>query len=290
MKARKTLTWATALIIVPSLGFFGANAKADILAGASGGVVTSVDLSVVGGTSASSTIGQLDEISPPPYDEDLTAIDLTASHTSALIDLFAQSGTGEISAFSDVDGLPGARTVNAVVTIEDFSFEALTVAPGLPLAEPLITLDIGGDNAVINSFVSITGSSEFNLTIAGDSTLLGLSLTVDGDPLDLSALVDGDGKAAPNTVILPGVTGLAGLTITLNEQIELGDGITSFGRQVSAVHLNFDDVDVGGGLGLINGDVYIAQTYALVTVPEPSTGLILALTGLFFGFARRKRR
>ncbi len=122
-----------------------------------------------------------------------------------------------------------------------------------------------------------------DIASTGDSDFLDLTIVINDVPLALDGLIDG-GNAAPNTGV---ASGIDGLTITLNEQIDIGDNVTTFGIQVSAIHLAFDGVDVELA-GIVDGDVYISQTYALMTIPEPSSLLLLGLPVLIAVFRRRR--
>ncbi len=265
--------------------------RALVIEGESGGVVSSIDLSAAATLSATVAFGVLDETSPPPYNESLTSINLASSASSLLLNLYSQSGTGSLFADSDVDAVSlSSRTVSALASIEDLSFSVGSFLFPPPPLPPLVSITMG--NNILSASAEVQGSTAGDITVTGDSDLLGLQISISGAPaLDLSAFIDGSGKATPNTQILSGVTGIAGLTITLNEQTDLGDNDTTFGRRVSAIHLNFDDVESGwiipGDL-VFNGDVYLSQAYALATIPEPSTGA-LALAATLLGLSRRRR-
>jgi hypothetical protein len=270
----------TNAVVVALCPAFLAPTHATIAQGESGGLVTSITLEISDLVSASNDFGQLDATSPPPYSEMDTLIDLTAAVGVVEVQLFAQTGTGEIFANSNVDGNPGLREVDANATVFDgFSFSAVSV----PTFDTLVSVSSA---TLIASTAEVTGSSALDIGSTGDSDLLDLTIAIDGIPRALGGFIDLSGNATPNTDV---PTGVAGLTITLNEQIDVGDNVTTFGIQVNAIHLAFDGVAVPGLIDeTVNGDVYISQTYALATIPEPSSLLLLGCPILCTLIRRRR--
>ncbi|RJG25864.1 PEP-CTERM sorting domain-containing protein [Massilia cavernae] len=169
-----------------------------------------------------------------------------------------------VNASSNVDGAPGSRFADADATVLN-----LSALLGLLTAQ------------VVQSTAAVSG--DFGaLSSVGTSNLEGLM--VNGMPFIVAS-------PAPNTPLFSA----PGLTVTLNEQIHTGDGINSLGLAVNAIHIAFNNF--AHGLGLINGDIIISHSEALLTaipnndngqVPEPGTLLLLA--GGMIGFMAMGRR
>ena len=79
---------------------------------------------------------------------------------------------------------------------------------------------------------------------------------------------------APNTVLL----NLAGIRVILNEQLLGGDGAASRSLTVNAVHVQLRNALLSG-LGLLSGDIVIAQSQAAAQCAGPQLTADLALTG-----------
>ena len=79
---------------------------------------------------------------------------------------------------------------------------------------------------------------------------------------------------APNTVLL----NLAGIKVILNEQLVGGDGTTSRSLTVNAVHVRLQN-SLLSGLGLLSGDIVIAQSQAAAQCAGPKLTADLQITG-----------
>ena len=109
-----------------------------------------------------------------------------------------------------------------------------------------------------------------------------------------SLLLDGSlyVNPAPNTVLLS----VGGLSIILNEQNQIGDGVTGLGIETNAIHIDFNNFLLG--TGLVNGDIIVGQSQAWASVgertagavPEPATWAMMLLGFGMVGFAIRRGR
>jgi hypothetical protein len=144
--------------------------------------------------------------------------------------------------------VPGADTAEADATADHL---ALSVPGNLPL------LTVGAD--VVGSTVAISGSCSNGLTMTGGSTLAGLHL---GGSLGAALGLSPGVSPPPNTVLL----NVAGLRLVVNEQIpSAAPGVR--GMTVNALHLSASNAPIAG-LGLLTGDLVIAQSHAEMRCPN----------------------
>jgi uncharacterized repeat protein (TIGR01451 family) len=80
-------------------------------------------------------------------------------------------------------------------------------------------------------------------------------------------------SAAPNTVLLDA----GGVRIVLNEQIAAGNGTTDTSLTVNAIHISLDNAPLG--LGLVGGDIIIAQSTASMHCTLGSADLAISKIG-----------
>lgn len=204
---------------------------------------------------------------PAPYNVTQTAIPLA-------VGTVLSTGTLTSTAASNVDGLAGARSVNASSTVQNLAISILTVL-GLTADSVFSSADISGSPGALTPLATTTIA---NLRLAG-------------------ALVP-TGVIAPNTVIL----NAAGVKVTLNEQTLTGAGTNDQALLVNAIDISIANAtqpvvgSLTGETQLLNGNILIGQSRASLTavadntpVPEPASMLLLA-TGLFGIALCRTRR
>ena len=153
------------------------------------------------------------------------------------------------------------------------------------------------DSALLGSLLGVSATtiqstSQANsvggLDASGSTTIEGLSLyglLLNGATIDGSLFIN----PSPNTVLLS----LAGLTITLNEQTMLGDGINSLGISTNAIDVAFNNFALG--TNLVNGNIIVGHSEALASlssaaVPEPASWAMMLLGFAGMGFVARHRR
>jgi len=240
----------------------GPAARADVLFGESEGYAVDIDFDVT----VLST--QLDKAVPSsgtggsPYNESNFLGNVI---TTGAVEVLSE--TGNSTATSDVDGLPGTRTVTASGDLTFVSVESyLSIVTGyadLVRAEATVAGDFGA------------------FTRTGVTTLTGLAINVNGTDLVIPV------SPGPNFVLFD----FAGLTIVLNEQIQSGNGINDAGIAVNAIHVFADNVAgfANGELIFGHANAYAAGIAASAVIPEPtSAGLVLMGVGMMV--LRRKRR
>lgn len=214
--------------------------------------------------------------SPPPYDTTNTVLSL--DQNSVLI-----AGPFGIGQHLEADVL----TTNATGTASG--------AESTSTVNNFLLSVAGLSNLLSISATTIEAYSQANslsgLNASGTTTIEGLNL---GGTLLGSLLLDGSlyVNPAPNTILLS----LGGLSIILNEQNQIGDGITSLGIETNAIHIDFNNFVLG--TGLVNGDIIVGHSQAWASVgertagavPEPATWAMMLLGFGMVGFAIRRGR
>lgn len=251
--------------LATAVSFLGASpaVSADVIGGNSLGYGAFVHLDLIGlATLTAPSQPIASGTAPGPYtDNDLLA---SLSVSQALLGIL---GTGVLNttASSNVDGLAGSRFADASAETDNLNALLLGALTGISVTS----------DAVVSSAL-VTG--DFGaLSASGTTMLVNTSISVNGVALVVTA------EPSPNTVIF----NLGGLSIILNEQVLSGDGISTRGIEVNAIHISFDNFLFGGGL--VNGDVIISHADAdlVAIVPSPASCSLLGLAGIVC--ARRRR-
>ncbi len=187
-------------------------------------------------------IGRSSGQAPPAYSESVDATEMAilqdtsftplGSLLATTLDILGIDGTVTTLAASNV-GDPGAPATHT--TTSQSKIETLELRVGdLPLVPPL--LEIEADEILTTSSVSETGGT---FTPGGGFAVTNLAIRVNGIPADLTTL----GIALPplpNTTVDLGVLGLAGVTLSLNEQSVTGDASSGMTVERTALRLNTD--------------------------------------------------
>lgn len=201
---------------------------------------------------------------------------------------------------------PGSNvTVGPVLPVNLGLAPFLTVATSGTITDTANTLAAPADTATATSTVngtalnvlglvtigatvlSSTSTSTDNpvLGSTGSSTVTGLTLSVLGVPVPV--VVSG----APNQTINLGLSGLAGATLVINEQIPTG-GVNSTGITTNALDLTFANSVFG--IVTLNGSVIIAHSATTLNargvVPEPSTFALMGIAAITFGLNHVRTR
>jgi uncharacterized repeat protein (TIGR01451 family) len=160
-----------------------------------------------------------------------------------------------------------ATSASSVIANDNTSADATVDNLSLSVVGALQLLSIGADTVVSTAEVSGdcgTGS----LTATGATTIengsaggtLGIGLTISSNP-------------TPNFELI----NLLGIRVVLNEQIVTGDGVTSRGITVNAIHVDLTNT-VLSLLGVLSGDIIISQSQAQVQCNEVLESAGLSIT------------
>ncbi len=232
----------------------------------------SVDLSIKSAFSlvtVEATSGPLPSVSgstPPPFNlsDSLLSVDVNAN--IQLAGLIPASSvdileTGVLNVATSGNTSPVA---DSSASVNDVNLELL--------GDVLLPLILGLTADEITSTAAAGGSCESGLTASGTSGLVNASLAS-----TLAELVGITGalaaNPAPNTVLLD-LDLLGGhLRIVLNEQILSGDGVTSRGITVNAIHITLENLPIAAIITDVSGDVIISQSKAEVTCSSADLSL-----------------
>ncbi len=159
---------------------------------------------------------------------------------------------------TNADSVIANDNTSADATVDDL---VLSIVGSLPLltigADTVVsTADVGGDCGA--GSLTATGTT----TIEGASVggTLGLGLSIDVNP-------------PPNFELI----NLLGIRVVLNEQIVTGDGVTSRGITVNAIHVDLTNT-ILSLIGALSGDIIISQSQAQVQCNEIQESAGLSIT------------
>jgi hypothetical protein len=267
---------------VAALGVGGA-AQADVVLGTSNAYTAygSLTSSILGIPVASYSFGPLEQISrtaPPDYN-------YSASTTPTSVNIQVPNPGGGLvsvqgslltnSVETNVDGGSGVRTTSAESSLVDGA--SINILGG-----SIVSLSLTS----ISQTAWVTGQTIGDSTAGGALSLLGLNLSVLGNSIVSNLNLS---NTAGNVVIN---TGIAGLTLTLNEHIPTTT-MNSMGIEANAIHLHFNSVAFG--LASLTGDLIVGHTFAQQNynanaVPEPASVAMMGLGVVGAGLAGLRRR
>ncbi|MEO7299864.1 MAG: PEP-CTERM sorting domain-containing protein [Verrucomicrobiota bacterium] len=249
-------------------------------------------------------------VAPAPYSLSNSLASFSATSGSSTVlgggTLGLSSGVLTVTASSTVDGGAGSRNAQGSSTVANFSSTtSLTGRTSLLNSANLF----GFTGSTVSSFASVTGDYGA-FTTSGGSRIVDASGAGDGFTtftvfgVNFNVAVNALGEVAPNTTLTINSsssasfsdslgTDLTGsLSIILNEQILSGDGITSRGLEVNALHVTYNNAGASffNALGIkvddanrVNGGFIVghsqASLQALQAVPEPSTCALFGIGG-----------
>jgi hypothetical protein len=238
------------------------------------------NVSAGGAITATVNVGPLAQSSgsaPPSYSNSnsVASVSQNASLTTGALGVTQSLQTGILT--SSASGT--ATGAQATATVNDLQ---------LSLAESqLLTSLLGLSATTIQS--SSQANSVGGLDASGSTTIEGLTLSgalLGGLSIDGSLFIN----PAPNTVLFS----IAGLSIILNEQTLLGDGVTTIGISTNAIDVAFSSFPFGTSLA--NGNIIIGHSEAMASlgqaaaVPEPGTWAMMLLGFGGIGLVLRRRR
>ena len=285
-----------------------------------------VDLSTLLGIGVDAALGPTPTVSgtaPAPYNLNNSLASAAVDASSALLgggSIHVNAATSNtvdvlsVAASSTVDGAAGSRNAQASSAVANFNsnvnslgrvsllnsaglfnFSAMTLSSSASVSGDSGALAATGDSAIIDANGAGDGFATF--------TVLGLNFNV---------AVDAQGHVAPNTTLTINASSAAGLgdhlgtdlagsiRLILNEQTLTGDGISSRGIAVNALHITFQNAGAQffSALGvnvdnsnLGTGDIIIAHSQAsMLAVPEPGAFRLLAASSVMLALRLFRRK
>lgn len=226
------------VVLTLALGLPNAALAATSALGQASGAAVDLNLVPLLGGGVDAVVGPLPEgiqgDAPPDFSEAGTALGVDVSLGMLLGQVLS---TGELKASTTSDLV--AEQVVSESSVDD---------PSLKLQAALILnlLSLSADTVKASATVQCNGAAP---QFSGGATLVDPQIFIGGIPVTLSL-----GNPAPNTVVdIANVLQLAGVKLTLNEQVTQGGVLT-----VNAIHLNAN----GGllaGIGALSGDVVLGS-------------------------------
>lgn len=242
--------------------FASQGANAIVVSGSSTGYGESINLSVLNVVNVNSLEPSgATGTAPAPYSE--SASTLSVNLPGGILSTGLLNG----EAASNVDGGLGSRSASASGSVNELTANIVN-ALLLDATTLGATAQVSGD---YNAF-----------SVTGGSVIEDLDLTALGTDVDVNV------DFGPNTVLFDSL----GLRIVANEQITTGDGISSRGFEVNALHIFFDDF--AAGLNVIDGDIILGHAEAELTaqaspIPLPAAVWLLGSGLAAFGISARRK-
>ncbi|MDF3128788.1 PEP-CTERM sorting domain-containing protein [Kiritimatiellaeota bacterium B1221] len=263
------------LYCLPMLLLGQVHAASIVTSGTASGLGLYVDLSQLSFDVGAGPYAETNVSAPVPDDEAALLLNLSVSlgalgSLESLGDISAVSL--EASAISDVDGLSSSAETVGSASVQ--SFELSLGSKDIFTSGDLSIRSSGAQ--YIRSSSSVTGSYGALLGV-GQSELGDVTLSISGVDFNLS------NRYAANTLLDVSAAGVAGITVHLNEQIISGTGLDGYSLVTNAMRIQLQSFHLGGGLGLVSGDIIVGQSSAQMTaIPEPGTlwSLVIGTVGL----------
>jgi hypothetical protein len=258
---------------------------------------------------ANATIGPVapSSVSSPPPGNDSNSLATFSSSVENVVDV--NTGLLSTDASSNVNGLPGSRLTDASATVNQLEL-------GIPL---LNLLDL--DALTLRSTAEVMGDFA-SLTATGNTILQETSLNLFDNlvSLDLGVYTDANNQVLDVNIdviadiLASGIAGvnadlLSGLSIILNEQVEICTTDFFCSIAVNAMRISFDNFShtglftslaplFGATIGntlTLDGDIIISHSQAMmqaiedpVQIPTPGSLALVALAlGLMLAYRRR---
>jgi hypothetical protein len=262
------------------LGLPGTVAVAQQASSSAYGLSANENVSAAGVVNANVSVGPISQAAgaaPPTYNNSNTiaSVSQNAALTTGVTGVTQGLQTGILtsSASGNATGAQATATVNNLQLSE---------------AQAGLLSDLLNLSATTISSTS-QASSLGGLSASGSTTIEGLTLyglLTGNQSIDGSLFVN----PAPNTVLLS----IAGLSIILNEQTMLGDGVTGIGISTNAIDVGFNNFALG--TNVLNGNVILGHSQAFASlaspaaVPEPATWAMMLMGFAGIGILLRRRR
>ncbi|MEJ8568749.1 DUF11 domain-containing protein [Elongatibacter sediminis] len=236
----------------------------------------SVDLSIDSAFSlvtVEATSGPIPYVSdgtPPPYNtsDSLLGVDIDAN-IKLISDILPATAVGVLET-----GILNVSTTGDDSPQSDSSASVADVDLGL-LGDVLLPLVLGITADEVVSTARASGSCGAGLSASGTTSLVNASLA--SDLAELAGIEGALLASPPANYVLLDLNLLGGhIRIVLNEQITTGDGTTSAGITVNAIHITIDNLPLAAIITDLTGEVIISQSKASVTCAEADLSVTLS--------------